>query len=167
MGPISRISKVGALVAAAFVVLLLAPACSGGDSRKTSTNTVGFKEATVGGSSTLSSTASGTMGMTGILGTTRGVTSVSLPVTLRVEGDRKTRFSGICSSGSEDTVIRGIVPKRFTYDLPRGRKLDCRIQKQDSADGSMRVILLARNTTRSVQQTSKRGGIINLSYSGN
>ena len=150
-------------MAAALMVLLLVSACSSGGLQGTGTDTTGIREATVGGPST----GPTTIGTTGGLGTTRNVALETLPVTLRVEGDRKTAFSGVCSSGNEDTVIRGIVPKRFTYDLPEGRKLDCRIQKQDSGNGSMRIILLARNATRSVQQTNKRGGTINVSYSGN
>lgn len=158
------ISKVAVLVAAVFVALLLASACSVNDSRKN--GTVGFEEATVGGSIALPETTTGTTETTGGLGTTRNTTSGTLPVTLRVEGDRRTTFSGVCSSGGEDTVIRGMVPKRFTYDLPKGRKLDCRIQKQDSKKGSLRVILIANNATRSVQQTNNKGGTINVSYSG-
>ncbi|MGI9050923.1 MAG: hypothetical protein ACR2GU_16365 [Rubrobacteraceae bacterium] len=161
------IRKAGVLVAAVLLALLLVSACSNGGLQGTRTNTTGIREATVGGSSTLPGTVSGTIGTTGGLGTTRSKLSGSLPVTLRVEGDRKTIFSGVCSSGSEDTVIRGVVPKLFTYNLQKGRKLDCRIQKQDRGDGSMRVILLAKNTTRSVQQTNTRGGVISVSYSGN
>lgn len=162
MGPISRVS---ALVAAVLVALFLA-SCSGGDTQGTRIGTTGIREATAGGPAT-TATMPGTMGMTGGMSSTTGKIQSSLPVTLRVEGDWKTVFSGICSSGNEDTVIRGVVPKRFTYDLPKGRKLECRIQKQDSGKGSLRVVLLSRNTTRSVQQTNTKGGTINVSYSGN
>ena len=159
------ITKIVVLVAVALVALLLLSACSGGDGG-TTTDTTGIREATVGGSITLPETTTGTTETTGGLGVTHSETSRTLPVTLRLEGDRKTTFSGVCSSGSEDTVIRGMVPKRFTYDLPKGRKLDCRIQKQDSEKGSLRIILLANNATRSVQQTNNKGGTINVSYSG-
>ncbi len=155
-----------ALVAAVLVALFLA-SCSGGDTQGTRIGTTGIREATAGGPPATTATMPGTMRTTGGMSSTTGKIQSSLPVTLRVEGDRKTVFSGICSSGNENTVIRGVVPKRFTYDLPKGRKLECRIQKQDSGKGSLRVVLLSRNTTRSVQQTNTKGGTINVSYSGN
>lgn len=86
-------------------------------------------------------------------------------VTLRVEGDRGIRFSGLCTVGRKDTVLTGEVPKQFTYHL-EGQKLSCSIQKQDSRNQSLRVILLAGDATRSVQQTSSRNGTIDISYAG-
>ena len=86
-------------------------------------------------------------------------------VVLRLEGGPKTTFSGLCSVGDEQNVLDGKVPKRFTFD-PGGRELSCRIQKQDSGKGDLKVILTANDTTRSVQQTSTRDGVINISYQG-
>jgi hypothetical protein len=86
-------------------------------------------------------------------------------VVLRLEGGPKTTFSGLCSVGDEQSVLDGQVPKRFTFD-PRGRELSCRIQKRDDGRGALKIILIAGNTTRSVQQTNAPGGTINLSYSG-
>jgi hypothetical protein len=86
-------------------------------------------------------------------------------VVLRLEGGPKTTFSGLCSVGDEQNVLDGKVPKRFTFD-PRGRELSCRIQKRDDGRGALKIILIAGNTTRSVQQTNAPGGTINLSYSG-
>jgi hypothetical protein len=86
-------------------------------------------------------------------------------VVLRLEGGPKTTFSGLCSVGNEQSVLDGKVPKRFTFD-PRGRELSCRIQKRDEGRGALKIILIAGNTTRSVQQTNAPGGTINLSYSG-
>lgn len=86
-------------------------------------------------------------------------------ITLRVEGDRQTQFSGLCTVGDKKTVITGEVPKQFSYDL-EGKGISCRIQKQDSKDGSLRVILLTGDTTRSVQQTNTKNGTINVSYEG-
>ena len=88
-------------------------------------------------------------------------------VVLRIEGDRETRFSGICTVGREDNVLSGQVPKRFAFDVREGRRLSCRIEKQDSGRGDLKVILTANGTTRSVQQTNSRGGVINVSYEGN
>jgi hypothetical protein len=87
-------------------------------------------------------------------------------VVLRIEGSRKTTFSGICAAGGEENVLSGKVPKRFTFDLPEGRKLSCRIEKQDSGRGELKVILTSNGTTRSVQQTTSSGGVINVSYQG-
>lgn len=86
-------------------------------------------------------------------------------VVLRLEGGPRTTFSGLCSVGDEQSVLEGKVPKRFTFD-PRGRELSCRIQKRDDGRGALKIILIAGNTTRSVQQTNAPGGTINLSYSG-
>jgi hypothetical protein len=86
-------------------------------------------------------------------------------VVLRLEGGPKTTFSGLCSVGDEQSVLDGRVPKRFTFD-PRGRELSCRIQKRDRGRGALKIILIAGDTTRSVQQTNSPGGTINLSYSG-
>ena len=86
-------------------------------------------------------------------------------VVLRLEGGPKTTFSGLCSVGGEQYVLDGQVPKRFTFD-PKGRELSCRIQKRDESRGALKIILIAGNSTRSVQQTNTPGGTINLSYSG-
>ena len=85
-------------------------------------------------------------------------------VLLRLEGDPGTTFSGICVAGSKRSVLRGRIPKRYAFD-PRGRKLSCRIEKRDPRRGDLKVILVAGDTTRSVQQTSTRGNVINVSYS--
>jgi len=86
-------------------------------------------------------------------------------VVLRLEGGPKTTFSGLCSVGDEQSVLDGRVPKRFTFD-PGNRTLSCRIQKRDRGRGALKIILIAGNTTRSVQQTNSPGGTVNLSYSG-
>jgi len=86
-------------------------------------------------------------------------------VVLRLEGGPKTTFSGLCSVGDEQSVLDGQVPKRFTFD-PRGRELSCRIQKRDDGQGALKIILIAGNTTRSVQQTNSPQGVINISYRG-
>jgi len=86
-------------------------------------------------------------------------------VVLRLEGGPKTTFSGLCAVGDSQNVLDGKVPKRFTFD-PRGRELSCRIQKRDDGRGALKIILIAGNTTRSVQQTNAPGVTINLSYSG-
>ena len=87
-------------------------------------------------------------------------------VLLRLEGDPGTSFSGICVVGNKQSVLSGRIPKSYAFD-PRGRKLSCRIEKRDPGRGDLKVILVAGNTTRSVQQTNTRGNVINVSYAGN
>ncbi len=84
-------------------------------------------------------------------------------VLIRLEGDPKTTFSGLCSVGGEQNVLSGQVPIRFEFDL-KGRQLSCRIEKRDGGNGNLKVVLVAGETTRSVQQTNSPGGVINVSY---
>jgi len=84
-------------------------------------------------------------------------------VVLRLEGGPTTTFSGLCSVGGEQNVLDGRVPKRFTFD-PGGRELSCRIQKRDEGQGALKIILIAGNATRSVQQTNSPGSAINVTY---
>jgi hypothetical protein len=86
-------------------------------------------------------------------------------VSIRLEGDPKTTFTGLCSVGEERNVLSGRVPKRFAFHL-RGRQLSCRIEKQGGGTGDLKVVLVAGETTRSVQQTNAPGSIINVSYKG-
>ena len=89
---------------------------------------------------------------------------VRLPeVVIRLEGDPETTFTGLCSVGREQKVLSGRVPKRFAFILS-GRPLECRIEKRDGGEGDLKVVLVAGDTTRSVQQTNSPGGVINLSY---
>lgn len=114
---------------------------------------------TMGPATTISSTA---FGSTAFGGTT-GVQEAE--VLLRVEGDPGVAFSGICTADAEESVIGGQVPKRYRFDL-NGQNLSCRIQKRDSGNGSLRVVLLSGNNTRSVQQTNSTDSVIRLSYTG-
>lgn len=84
-------------------------------------------------------------------------------VVLRLEGGPKTTFSGLCSVGDQQNVLGGQVPKRFTFD-PGDRELSCRIQKRDDNRGALKIVLVAGDTTRSVQQTNSPGGTINVTY---
>jgi hypothetical protein len=85
---------------------------------------------------------------------------------IRLEGDPETTFSGLCSVGEERSVLGGQVPKRFAFHL-KGRQLSCRIEKQDGGTGDLKVVLVAGDATRSVQQTNAPGGVISVSYEGN
>lgn len=86
-------------------------------------------------------------------------------VVIRLEGDPETTFSGLCSVGEDQKVLSGQVPKRFEFDL-KGRRLSCRIEKQDDKTGDLKVVLVAGKTTRSVQQTNAPGGTIRVAYRG-
>ena len=154
-----------------FAVLLFLGACSGGDGQ-------GDVERAKGGEGRRQERAEETTRATTQAKTRPETTSQEAPkitlgeepgaqpeVVLRLEGGPKTTFSGLCSIGGEQNVLDGRVPKRFTFD-PEGRELSCRIQKRDKGRGALKVVLIAGNTTRSVQQTNSPGGTINLSYSG-
>jgi len=149
-----------AFVAALLTVLLLAGACSGDDTGPTG-STTGPEEGTLVSSTTDQEETDSASPPEATL----GVGPDSPDIVLRLEGDPRTTFSGICTVGGREDVLSGRVPKRYTFD-PKGERLSCRIQKQDSGKGRLKVILTANDTTRSVQQTNTRGGVINLSYQG-
>jgi len=86
-------------------------------------------------------------------------------VVIRLEGDPGTTFSGLCSLGAAQKVLSGQVPKRFEFDL-KGRRLSCRIQKRDDKKGDLKVVLIAGEATRSVQQTNTPDNVIKVFYKG-
>ena len=157
-----------ALVVALLVVLSQASwACSGdpgsetgGGATQSSSN---FEEGTLASTKTVQEEE--TTASSPLPEATLGAGSNSPGVVLRLEGDPKTTFSGLCTVGREESVLSGRVPKRYAFDLD-GKKLSCRIQKQDTGRGDLKVILTADDTTRSVQQTSTHNGFINISYQG-
>ncbi len=152
-----------ALVAALLAVFLFAGACSADepDEGPDSTGrTTGPDEGTL-----VSSTTGPEKTEPPPPEATLGAGPDSPGVVLRLEGDPKTTFSGICTVGGKESVLSGRVPKRYAFD-PKGQKLSCRIQKQDPGESRLKVILTANDTTRSVQQTNARGGLINISYKG-
>ena len=93
---------------------------------------------------------------------TRGMDSGG-GVTLSIEGDPGTEFSGKCSVGDEDNELSGEVPESFDYDL-EGQQLECEIQ-QESA-GNLNVLLTGPGD-RIEQQANTPGGTISLVYSEN
>lgn len=148
-----------------LVLMLVMPltvvACSNDDTTERD-RTREFVEGTLSAPETPETTESTT-----VAGATIGRTVVARTpeVVVRLEGDPKTTFSGFCTAGAEDSVIGGRVPKLYRFDL-NGRNLSCRIQKQNPGRGSLRVILLSGDDTRSVQQTTSQDSIIRLSYTG-
>ena len=155
-----------AVVAASLVFLsLLIASCSsdtGSQSTGPTRKSDGFEEGTLVSSSRAPETTREAPPPEATLGPQPD----SPAVVLRLEGDPGTRFSGICVVGSKQSVLSGRIPKRYAFD-PRGRKLSCRIEKRDPGRGDLKVILVAGDTTRSVQQTDTRGSVINVSYAGN
>ncbi len=151
-------------LAALLAVLLLAGACSGDDSGESHDST---KRSADPEGSTLASAKTVQEETTNASPpeATLGAEPSSSGVVLRLEGDPETTFSGICAVGGEESVLSGRVPKRYTFDLD-GRSLSCRIQKQDSGSGTLKVTLTANDTTRSVQQTNSRDSFIKVSYQG-
>lgn len=157
-----------ALVAASLVFFsLLIGGCSGdtgpsGDGTGSRGKSDGFEEGT------LVSSFDGpeTTAEAPLPEATLGPEPDSPAVLLRLEGDPGTTFSGICTAGSKQSVLSGRIPKRYAFD-PRGQRLSCRIEKRDPGRGDLKVILVAGDTTRSVQQTNTRGSVINVSYAGN
>lgn len=147
--------------------LLFASGCSTDNADKTSGDSTGdsgnttttFEEPTVSGGSGGEETTGGATAPE----STFGASPKETDVVIRLEGDPKTRFSGRCNDGEQDTVLKGRVPKRYAYTLS-GNGLSCSIQKRGSGDGSLKITLTAGNTTRSVQQTNTSGGQIKISY---
>lgn len=158
----------GCLTGALFVVLIATAACSPDEPAQTpdppsqNQETVAPTEGTVA-LETVPETTGGNLAGEGTLGPPSTTES---GLVLRLEGDGGTSFSGICNVGGEESVLSGQVPKRFTFRDLGGSELSCRIQKQDERSGSLRVILLSGDTTRSVQQTNAPGGTIEVSFSG-
>lgn len=71
--------------------------------------------------------------------------------TLRIGGDRGTRFAGTCTVGREEHLIGGRAPQSFEYDLD-GRKLACEIGKDRAAQSNGLEVVLRGEHTRSVQR---------------
>lgn len=158
MKPRRSRTRTAALLAA---LLLLSVACSDGEETGTEREPTATQEPT-----RQETTGPETTEETSPPEATLGAGPEPPAVVLRIEGDRRTTFSGICTVGGEESVLSGRVPKRFAFD-PEGQELSCRIQKRDPGDGDLKVIFTANGTTRSLQQTNSRESVINISYRGN
>ncbi len=156
------------LTAALLATTLVLAGCT----KETSTNISTGGPTGASPEPTPSASASSTTGMetkmetTAETGTLEGGPDDTPDVVLRVEGDSGVTFSGLCEIGAEDAVLDGgEVPERYLFTT-RGKRLSCRIQKQDSGDGDLKVTLLAEGSTHSVQQINSPDGVINVSYHG-
>lgn len=161
-----KLPKISPL-AVLFAALVLVAGCSSDGANESSGDSTGDsgKQTTVFEEPTMSGGSGGeeTTGSATVPESTLGASPEEPDVVLRLEGDPKTRFSGRCNDGEQETVLKGRVPQRYAYALADD-ELRCSIQKRGAGNGSLKVILTAGNTTRSVQQTNTRGGEINISY---
>jgi hypothetical protein len=147
--------NIGALLVALLVMAFLAAGCGGEEAQddnaekqdtsgQTTEQTANTQDTTVG----------------------REITSgggSGREVTLSIEGDPGTGFSGTCSVGDEENELSGQVPESFGYDL-EGQQLECEIRQEDP--GSLEILLTGPGD-RIQQQTNSAGGTISLSYSEN
>jgi hypothetical protein len=84
-------------------------------------------------------------------------------VTLSIEGDPGTGFSGTCNVGGEENELSGRVPESFGYDL-EGQQLECEIRQEGA--GSLEILLTGPGD-RIEQRINNPGGTISLAYSEN
>ena len=137
-----------------FSLVLLASGCSEENPQGESSD---FDEGTLSSSTRPSETTSG------LRQTPEAVPegSDAGEVSLRVEGAKSTRFSGICTVGNREEVISGTPPESYSFE---DRPFSCTVEKQDPRGGNLKVTVVAGDSARSVQQTNAEGGTIELSY---
>ena len=151
----TRPCKAASRKAASLFVLslvLLAGGCSGEGSQGESSE---FNEGTLSSSTRPAETTGG------LRQAPEAAPEGSGEVSLRVEGAESTRFSGICTVGDGEEIISGSPPKSYTFE---DRPFSCTEEKQDSRGGNLKVMVVAGDSARSVQQTNAEGGTIELSY---
>jgi hypothetical protein len=130
--------------------VLLAGGCSGEDI-PAETSGQDFKEGTLSSSNEPETTE-------GLAESTEGSGKKTL---LRVEGGKRTRFSGLCKAGNREYVISGSPSKTYVFEAS---SFSCRIEKQDAGGGNLKVTMVSGDSTRSVQQTNSQGGTVDVSH---
>jgi hypothetical protein len=145
--------KIGTLLVALLAVMILAAGCGGGEEVQDDGGQT--TEQTVDSEDTREDTKVGEE-RTGGGGSGR-------EVTLSIDGDPGTEFSGTCSVGDEENELSGQVPESFGYDL-EGQQLECEIRQEGA--GSLKILLTGPGD-RIEQQINNPGGIISLAYSEN
>jgi hypothetical protein len=145
--------KIGALLVALLAVMVLAAGCGGGEEAQDDGGQ--STEQTVDSENTKEDTKVGEE-RTGGGGSGR-------EITLSIEGDPETGFSGTCSVGDEENELSGQVPESFGYDL-EGQQLECKIRQEGA--GSLKILLTGPGD-RIEQQINNPGGTISLVYSEN
>lgn len=149
-------SKIKALLAALLVVMVFATGC-GGD-QETQEDGGGEQDTQAQTTDTGDRTED-----TKARGERTGGGGSGREVTLSIDGDPDTEFSGTCDVGDEENELSGQVPESFDYDL-EGQQLECEIRQESS--GSLEILLTGPGD-RIEQQISNPGGTISLAYSEN
>lgn len=134
----------------ALAVVLLASGCSGGDTPP-GTSERDFEEGTLSSSNEPETTKD-------LAESTAGSGEKTM---LRVEGGKRTRFSGLCKAGNREYVISGSPSKTYVFE---SSSFSCRIEKQDAGGGNLKVTMVSGDSTRSVQQTNSQGGTVDVSH---
>jgi hypothetical protein len=145
--------KIGALLVALLATAILAAGCGGGEETEDTS-----EQTTEQTANTEDTTEDTTVGeeRTGGGGSGR-------EVTLSIEGDPGTEFSGTCNVGDEENELNGQVPESFGYDL-EGQQLECEIRQEGA--GSLEILLTGPGD-RIEQRINNPGGTISLAYSEN
>ena len=149
-------SKIGALLVALLATAVLAAGCGGGEEAQDD----GAEEQATSGQTTeqTANTEDTTVGEE----RTSGEGS-DREVTLSIEGNPGTGFSGTCNVGDEENELSGQVPESFGYDL-EGQQLECEIRQENA--GSLEILLTGPGD-RIEQRINNPGGTISLAYSEN
>lgn len=144
--------RTASLIAFSFVlpVVLLLSGCSGGEVTAPETGEGDFEEGTLSSDRDRDTTS----------GLTEGTDGSEGDLLVRVEGAGSTRFSGLCTVGDREYVISGRPSKTYSFE---DQPFSCRIKKRDSGGGNLKVTVVSNGSTRSVQQTSARGGTVDVS----
>jgi hypothetical protein len=149
-------SKIGALLVALLATAVLAAGCGGGEEAQDD----GAEEQATSGQTT-EQTANTEDTTVGEERTSGG--GSDREVTLSIEGNPGTGFSGTCNVGDEENELSGQVPESFGYDL-EGQQLECEIRQEDA--GSLEILLTGPGD-RIEQRINNPGGTISLAYSEN
>ncbi|MBA3471826.1 MAG: hypothetical protein H0T57_01125 [Rubrobacter sp.] len=152
--------KIGALLVTLLAVMVLAAGCGGGEEAQDD----GAEEQDTGGQTTEQTVDSEDTKEDTKVGEERtGGGGSGREVTLSIEGDPGTGFSGTCNVGDEENELSGQVPESFGYDL-EGQQLECEIRQEGA--GSLKILLTGPGD-RIEQQINNPGGTISLAYSEN
>lgn len=143
--------------ATSLLALSLALALGGCSANEPQNADTGFNEGTLS-SSTTPEEDTAPPPSTGVTSGVEGPERVSL----RVESGG-ARYSGICTADGEEYVVSGDSSRSYPFE---DRPFSCRIEKQDTGDGSLKVTVISGDSARSVQQTNAAGGTIEVSYDG-
>jgi hypothetical protein len=145
--------KIGALLVALLAMTILLMSC-GGDEEAQDTS---------GQTTEQTANTEETTEATQMVEETTGGGGSGREVTLSIEGDPGTEFSGTCNVGDEENELNGQVPESFGYDL-QGQQLECEIRQEGA--GSLEILLTGPGD-RIQQQINNPGGTISLAYSEN